>query len=172
MVFPIALAGAALSALVSAAAAGRVALVVAAIRPNSWDPPLFIHVLGAMALVGAAATGVRAAFATDRSQAPVWLRRFGFRSLLLVALPAFVVMRIGAEWMRIKEFGGAPQPTWLTIGYTTADGGGILLVVAIVLAWLAVRRGRPGYARAAALVAGLALLGWVVTVWVMGAKPA
>ena len=147
------------------------ALVIATIRPGSWDPPLFIHVLGAMILVGAAAAGVRAAFATDRSQAPVWLRRFGFRSLLLVALPAFVLMRIGAEWMRVKEFGNVGNPSWVTFGYTTADGGGILLIVAIVLAWIAVRRGRPGYARAAALVAGLALLGWIITVWVMGAKP-
>jgi len=161
----------ALSAALGGGAAGPAALVVAAIRPGSWDPPLFIHVLGAMVLVGAAAAGVRAAFATDRSQAPDWLRRFGFRSLLLAALPAFVLMRIGAEWMRIKEFGSAPTPTWVTIGYTAADGGGFLLVVAIVLAWLAVRRGRPGFARAAAAIAGLALLGWIVTVWAMGAKP-
>lgn len=160
-------------AVVSAALATHMpaAIVMAAIRPGSWDPPLFIHVLGAMILVGAAAAGVRAAFATDRSQAPVWLRRLGFRSLLLVALPAFVLMRIGAEWMRIKEFGDIATPTWVTFGYTTGDGGGVLLIVSIVLAWIAVRRGRPGYARAAALVAGLALLGWIATVWVMGAKP-
>jgi len=145
--------------------------LLAAIRPGIWDLPLFIHVLGATALVGATATGVRAAIATNRSQAPVWLRRFGFRTLLLVALPAFVVMRIGAEWMHSKEIDGAADPRWITFGYTTADLGGLLLVVAIVLAWLAVRRGRPGLARAAAALAGLALLGWIVTVWVMGAKP-
>ena len=167
-----------MSALVAAPLAGfsldpsSAASFVAAIRPGSWDPPLFIHVLGAMLLVGSAAAGVRAAFATDRSQAPVWLRRFGFRSLLLAALPAFVIMRIGAELIRIKEIGDASPPLWVTFGYTTADGGGILLLVSIALAWIAVRRGRPGYARAAALVAGLALLGWIVTVWVMGAKPA
>jgi hypothetical protein len=35
--------------------------VLATIRPVGWDLPLFLHVLGAMMLVGAAATRVRAA---------------------------------------------------------------------------------------------------------------
>jgi predicted benzoate:H+ symporter BenE len=45
------------------------------------------------------------------------------------------------------------------------------LVVGIVLAWLAARRGRPRLAKAAALVIGIALIGWLITVWAMGAKP-
>ena len=31
--------------------------VIASIRPDSWNFPLFLHVLGAMVLVGAAAIG-------------------------------------------------------------------------------------------------------------------
>jgi hypothetical protein len=133
---------------------------------------MFLHVLGAMVLVGAAATGVRAALLPDPPRAPGWTRRLAYRTFLFAALPAFVVMRVGAEWMRIKEFGDSGiDPRWVIVGYTAADGGGVLLVVGIVLAWLAARRGRPRLAKAAALVIGIALIGWLITVWAMGAKP-
>ncbi|MGZ4198687.1 MAG: hypothetical protein ACXVP1_00715 [Thermoleophilia bacterium] len=146
--------------------------VLATIRPTAWDLPLFLHVLGAMLLVGAAATGVRAAFVSEPAQAGGWTRRFAYRTFLLAALPAFVLMRVGAEWMRIKEFGSSgATPHFVIIGYTAADGGGVLLIVGIVIAWLAVRRGRPRLAQAAAVVVGVALIGWLVAVWAMGAKP-
>ena len=74
--------------------------VLASIRPDSWNFPLFLHVLGAMVLVGAATAAVVAQLAPsvvpgdgDR------MRRFSFRTLLLAALPAYIVMRVGAEWM-------------------------------------------------------------------------
>lgn len=147
------------------------AAVLATIRPTNWDLPLFVHVLGAMVLVGAAATGVRAAFTADRAGAGDWTRRLASRAFLLAALPAFVVMRVGAEWIRSKEFGGSFTPRFVTIGYTTADGGALLLLVGIALAYFGVRRHRPGLSRAAGGVIGVALIGWIVTVWVMGAKP-
>ena len=103
--------------------AGRMS-VFATIRPAGWDLPLFLHVLGAMLLVGAAATGVRGAFVSGPAQAAGWTRRFAYRTFLLAALPAFVLMRVGAEWMRIKEFGSGVTPHFVIIGYTAADGGG------------------------------------------------
>jgi hypothetical protein len=124
-----------------------------------------------MVLVGATVTGVRAALASESPPAPAWSRRFSFRTLLMVALPAFVLMRIGAELIRGKEIDGAPNPPGRPSAYTTADGGAFLLIVAIVLAWLAVRRGRPGLARAAAVVAGIAAIGWIITVVMMATKP-
>ncbi len=146
--------------------------VLATIRPVGWDLPLFVHVLGAMVLVGAAATGVRAAFVSEPAAAAGWTRRFAYRTFLLAALPAFVLMRVGAEWMRIKEFGSSGvTPHFVIIGYTAADGGGVLLVVGIILSWYALRRGRPRLARVAALVIAVALIGWLVAVWAMGAKP-
>jgi hypothetical protein len=145
--------------------------LLATIRPSDLDLPLFVHVLGAMVLVGAAATGVRVAFAAGAAQAATsWTRRLAFRTLLLAALPAFVVMRFGAEWIRIREIGDA-DVSWVTFGYTTADGGAVLLIAGIVLAWLAARRGRPGLAKAAAIVVGIAVIAWIVTAWVMAAKP-
>lgn len=146
--------------------------LLATIRPTAWDLPLFLHVLGAMTLVGAAAMGVMTALVSGPPPIPVWTRRLSFRTLLIAALPAFVVMRIGAEWMRINEFGSSGlNPHWLIVGYTAADGGGVLLIVGIVIAWLASRRGSPRLATAAALIVGLALVGWIITVWAMGAKP-
>ena len=68
--------------------------VVAAVRPDSWNFPLFLHVLGAMILVGGllAAGGVLAAARGDAR-----LLRLGYWSLLLVSLPGWILMRIGAQ---------------------------------------------------------------------------
>ena len=44
---------------------------VAAIRPDDWNFPLLLHILGAMILVGATLTGASAlAFARGESEAP------------------------------------------------------------------------------------------------------
>ena len=145
--------------------------VLATIRPGAWDLPLFVHVLGAMVLVGAAATGVRAAFVSGPAPATGWAARFAYRTFLLAALPAFVVMRVGAEWIRSKEFGGGVDPHFVIVGYTVGDLGGLLLVAGIVLSWFAVRRQRPRLTKVAAVVIGVALVGWLVAVWAMGAKP-
>ena len=146
----------------------------ATIRPSDLDLPLFVHVLGAMVLVGAAATGVRAAFAT----APAQRRRPPGRAPPRLPHPssggAPRLRRhasFGAEWIRIREVGDADLP-WVTFGYTTADGGAVFLIAGIVLAWLAARRGRPRLAKAAGFVVGIAVVFWIVTVWVMAAKPA
>ena len=74
--------------------------VLAAVRPDSWNFPLFLHVLGAMILVGGLLTGAGAlAFARGEAR----LLRLGYRSLLAVSLPGWVLMRIGAEWIYSKE---------------------------------------------------------------------
>ena len=48
-------------------------------------------------------------------------------------------MRVGAEWAYLKgavwdEPADDLQPTWLGIGFITAEGGGIILLVALILA--------------------------------------
>ena len=146
--------------------------VFATIRPGNLDLPLFLHVLGAMTLVGAATAGLLAALVTRPPQILAWARGMAFRTFLIAALPAFVLMRVGAEWMRIREFGDSgADPGWLFVGYTAADGGGVLLIACIVLSWLAVRRGSPGLAKAAAIVMGIAIAGWIIAIWAMSAKP-
>ena len=147
--------------------------VLASIRPDSWNFPLFLHVLGAMVLVGAATTAVVAQLAPgvvpgdgDR------MRRFSFRTLLFAALPAYIVMRVGAEWMYSKEFGDTDDdPTWIGIGYITADIGALLLLIALITAGIASWKSKNRLGKASGVIAAIALAGWIVAVWAMSGKP-
>jgi hypothetical protein len=144
-------------------------------RPDSISIPLFIHILGAMVLVGGllvAATSVLAARGDAR------LLRLGYMGLLAVALPGYVVMRIGAEWTYAKEhLGDLPggDPTWIGIGYGTADVGGLLLLIALVAGGFGLRRmrraGGAGLLRGTLYVSLLLLGAYVVTIWAMAGKP-
>jgi hypothetical protein len=147
--------------------------VFAAIRPDSWDLPLFLHVAGAMVLVAGLFVG-GAALSIARGEAR--LLRLGYFSLLALALPGWILMRAGAEWIYDKEgFTGDDEPAWLDIGFVTADLGGLLLLVALIGGGFGVRRlrrgGGAGLLTAAAVLALVALVGYLVAVWAMGAKP-
>lgn len=150
--------------------------VVAPVRPDSWDFPLLIHVLGAMLLVGALVLAASALlFAWRDGSAP--LVRLGYRSLLIGALPSWFLMRGSAEWIASKEdLTGSNAPSWVLIGFNTADIGFVLLAVSTLLAGLAVRRiGRtesPGpFGRAPAGLVSLLLIAYLVAVWAMTTKP-
>ena len=81
----------------------------AAIRPDDWDLPLFLHVLGAMLLVAGLFAG-GTALAIARGQAR--LLRLGYFSLLALALPGWILMRAAAEWIYDKEgFTGGGGPS-------------------------------------------------------------
>jgi hypothetical protein len=95
-----------------------------------------------------------------------------------VALPGLIVMRIGAQWIYSKEgWSGDNDPAWLGIGYLTADFGGILLLLTIILAGIGVRRaGRTEgtasvLSRIATPLATILLIAYVVAVWAMTTKP-
>ena len=128
---------------------------------------------GGAAAAAALTTGVAAELLATGTAEPGRMRRFAFRSLLLVGLPAYIVMRVGAQWVYSKEFPGDPDnpPDWVNIGFITADGGAILLLIAIVLAGIATWKSKSGLGKAAGIVAGICLVAWVVTIWAMGAKP-
>jgi len=144
-------------------------------RPDSINIPLFIHILGAMVLIGGllvAATSVLVARGDGR------LLRLGYMGLLAVALPGYIVMRIGAEWTYSKEHladipGG--DPTWIGIGYITADLGGLLLLLSLIAGGFGVRRLRGGggawLLRGTLYVSVLLLAAYVVTIWAMAGKP-
>jgi hypothetical protein len=155
--------------------------VLAATRPTDWDFPLFLHVLGAMILVGGLLTAVgMQAFAWTRRQPAdlVAYSRGGFWALLVVGLPGWVLMRVGAQWIYSKEhYTGDNDPGWLGIGYLVADAGFIVLLVTILLAGFGVRRvRRPGattnvLGRIATPLATILLVAYLVAVWAMTAKP-
>ena len=146
--------------------------MLASVRPDSWNFPLFVHVFGAMVLVGAVSVGVTAQLVAGRSEDPDRLRRLALRTLLFVGVPAFFAMRLGAEWIHSKEFGSSSKdPDWVGLGYITSDGGGVLLLVSLVLSGIASWRGKPALATAGSIVLAVVLAAWLVTVWAMGAKP-
>jgi hypothetical protein len=145
----------------------------AAIRPDDWDLPLFLHVLGALLLVAGLLTG-GTALAIARGQ--VRLLRLGYFSLLALALPGWILMRAAAEWIYDKQgFTGDDDPAWIGIGFITAEGGGVLLLVGLILGGFGVRRagrgGGSGLLTATAILALVALVAYLVAVWAMGAKP-
>jgi hypothetical protein len=149
--------------------------IVATVRPDSWDFPLFLHVLGAMILVGGLLAG---ASSLALARGDVKFLRLGYRSLLAVALPGWLLMRIAAEWIASREgwtAEGVPTPTWLGIGFILADAGGLILLVSLIVGGVGVRRLRAGQGATllrTTLVLSVVLLGaYVVAVWAMAGKP-
>jgi hypothetical protein len=148
--------------------------VTAAIRPDSWNLPLFLHVLGAMVLVGGLLVA-SSSLAVARGDLRVL--RLGYWTLLAVGLPGYLLMRVGAEWIYARERldEASTDPTWVGIGYMTADAGAILLLIALIMGGIGVRRMRGGGGtrpvRASLAFSIVLLAAYVVTVWAMGAKP-
>lgn len=149
--------------------------VLAIIRPGSWEFPLFLHVLGAMVLVGGLLAGASSlAFA----RGDVKYLRLGYWSLLAVSLPGWLLMRAGAEWIASREgwsASGASDPTWLGIGRIVADAGGLLLLIALIVGGFGVRRlgeGKGSGLLRATLILSIVMLGaYVIAVWAMAGKP-
>jgi hypothetical protein len=150
--------------------------VIAIVRPNDWELPLFLHVLGAMLLVGTLVVAVVALAGEWRAREArdaIALRRLAFGTLLAGALPSYVLMRVGAEWIGSEENVDELDAAWVDIGYVIADLGLVVLIATTVVAWIAVRRGGPGgpLSRIAAVLSAVLLAAYVVAVWVMTTKP-
>jgi hypothetical protein len=145
--------------------------VIAFLRPDSWDFPLFVHVLGAIVLFGGVGTLVLLSFVAQRIPAQaVFARRLAFTTLVVVVWPAYVVMRVGAQWIYDKEDLHPDFPSWIAVGVVVGDGGALLLIALTVLGWFALRR-RPSLARYFAGLSTLYLLALGVAWWAMSAKP-
>jgi len=148
--------------------------VLASVRPDSWNFPLFVHVLGAMILVGGLLTG---ASILTFARGDVRFLRLGYWTLLAVALPGYIVMRLGAQWIYSKEhLDDAPSdPTWIGIGFIVADLGALLVLIALIIGGIGVRRldsgGGQGLLKAAMVIAWLVLAAALVAVWAMAGKP-
>ena len=50
-------------------------------------------------------------------------RALAFRTLLIGAIPAYLVMRVGAEWIADKENLVDSDAAWISIGYGTRTAG-------------------------------------------------
>jgi len=140
--------------------------LLAAIRPDDWNLALFVHILGAMALVGSIVLAITY-MASDNL-------RLGYRTLLIAVIPSWIVMRVAAQWIASKEHLDDidPTPSWVDIGYGTSEGSFLLLLIATVCAGLAARRARGGGLRTATLVlVSISLVAYVVAIWAMSTKP-
>ncbi|HSS80835.1 MAG TPA: hypothetical protein VLK24_06520 [Gaiellaceae bacterium] len=115
--------------------------MLALIRPDNWNLPLFLHILGATVLFGTVATVAIAGFAS-RSHAGYeqLLARVAQRTFMLGIVPAYIVMRVGAQWIDSKEFPNSGEPGWVGVGFLVSDAGVVLLLIVGIL--LAVRRQR------------------------------
>lgn len=156
--------------------------MLAALRPDSWNFPLLLHVLGASILVGgliAALASQAVGWARETAAGALQLARLGFYSLLCAALPGWILMRFAAQWIYTEEGWDDvdSEPTWLDIGWITSDSGGLLILVATIVAGLGARRLRQSgetastLVRIATVLTALALIAYIVTVWAMAAKP-
>jgi hypothetical protein len=150
--------------------------VLAAVRPDEWNFPLFLHVLGAMVLVGGLLSG---ATVLGFARGDVRFLRLGYWSLLVLSFPGWVLMRIGAQWIYTKEgWDDVPEdaePGWLSTGAFIGNVGGLILLVSLVVGGVGVYRLREGKGAGllkATLVLSLVLLAaYVVAVWAMAGKP-
>ena len=147
---------------------------VAAIRPDDWNFPLLLHVLGAMILVGATLTGASAlAFARGDAR----ILRLGYRSLLIVGLPSYVLMWGGGHWIYSKEgLDDSPiDSAWTTIGFVVAEGGALVFIASLIVGGIGVRRldsGRgAGLLKLTMMLSLVLLAAYVVAVWAMAGKP-
>jgi cytochrome b561 len=151
--------------------------MLAIVRPDAWNFPLFVHIGGAMALVASlvlALYGIR--IARTRGDQPA--AQFAFRVLWRFTLPAFIVMRLGGQWIAAKEKLENSDDTWIGIGFTVSDLGLLLLIIGLVLTGLMARRAKAGTSvagagqlRAAGIVAGILVTAYLVAIWAMTTKP-
>ncbi len=144
--------------------------VLAAIRPDEWNLPLFLHVLSAMALFGAVVLAVVSV--AGNSQAGL---RLGFRSLLIGAIPAWIAMRLSSQWIADEEGlldDGVETHAWVDIGFMTSEASFLVLIAATVCAGIAARRGVGGGLRTATVVlVSITIVAYLVAIWAMSAKP-
>jgi NADH:ubiquinone oxidoreductase subunit 6 (subunit J) len=122
-------------------------MMVALVRPDSWNLPLFLHVLGATVLVGA----------------------IGATVLLAVRAPALRRLLVRTIDSRENVPG---DPAWLGVGFIVGDAGLVLLVVMALIAWWGLRRPERRWpVRAVAVISGLYLIALFVAMWAMTTKP-
>ena len=149
----------------------------ATVRPDSQNFPLFVHILGATILVGGL---LSAASIMALSRGDLRSLKLGYWALLAVALPGWIIMRIGAQWIYSEQgWDDLPEdfeePAWLGIGYFAADLGGLILLVSLIVGGIGVYRLRAdkgsGMLRATMILALILLAAYVVAAWAMAGKP-
>jgi hypothetical protein len=152
--------------------------LLSAIRPDDWNLPLFLHVLGAMTLVGSLGLVVVSLVSARGGDSAAALR-LSYRTLLLGVIPGWIVMRVAAEWIADKEGWNDVDepPAWIDLGYFTSEPTLLLLIAATICAGIAARRAREGgrgfggLNTAALVLVAISLAAYVLAIWAMSTKP-
>jgi hypothetical protein len=151
--------------------------LLAAIRPDDVNFPLFMHVLGAMVLVGSLLLTV-CVLAGAWGSGSVALTRLGYRTLLMAVLPSWLVTRVFAQIVLDKPFyKGRDNQAWVGIGFGTTELGLLLIIAATVAAGLGARKARRTGAtvgasrKVAAVLVSLLVVFYVIAIWAMTTKP-
>jgi hypothetical protein len=142
--------------------------MLAILRPDSWNFPLFLHVLGATLVTGATAAAFIASSASLRRP---WLRLVAARTLFLAVFPSWLLMRLAGQWIDSKE--NIPgDPGWLGVGFLVGDLGFLLVAVAMILGAIGVRRPQRNWpVRAVAVITAVYFVALVVAMVAMTGKP-
>jgi hypothetical protein len=151
-------------------------VIVAVLRPHSWDLPLFLHVLGATTLFGATLTASALGIATVRrpALAPLF-SRLAFRTTAFAVLPAWVLARVAGQWILNREkhqLPGLDNKGWVGVGFLVTDIGLVVLLALLALGYLSARRGGTGRVTTAfAVLAPIYVAALAVAWFAMAAKP-
>ena len=142
-------------------------------RPDNWDFPLFVHIVGAVLFAGGV---LSCATILGFARGDARLLRLGYWTLVAVALPGYIVLRVGAEWIYSKGWDDVDDdPTWLSIGYIIADAGALLLLISLIAGGIGVYRMRDGKGagllKVTLALSVVLLAASLVAVWAMAAKP-
>jgi hypothetical protein len=150
--------------------------VIAILRPDSWDLPLFLHVLGATALFGTTLTAAILGIAALRRRelAPLY-SRLAFRTTAFGVVPMWIVTRFAGQWILNREqdqIPGLDNKGWVGVGFAVTDAGLAVIVALLVVGYLSARRaGRGRLATAFAVLAPIYLAALAVAWFAMSAKP-
>jgi hypothetical protein len=150
-------------------------MIVAVLRPHSWDFPLFLHVLGATLLFGSTLTAAVLGIAGLRGRTSAALySRLAFRTMLLGVVPAWVLARFAGQWILDREkhqIPGLDNKGWVGVGFAVTDIGIVVIVALLVLSFLSARRGGTGrLATAFAVLVPVYLVALAVAWFAMSAK--
>jgi len=144
---------------------------LAAIRADSVNLPLFLHVLGAFTLIGAVTLALLVLIGGWRSGS-AQSNRLAFRSLLWAAIPAWLVMRLSAQWLLDEQGLEDAEFAWIEIGFIAAEPFFLLLVIATVITGR--RKSKDGPSVGARIATGFvaaSLIAYLVALWAMSTKP-
>ena len=150
--------------------------MIAVLRPDSWDLPLFLHVFGATALFGTTLTAAILGIAAlrQRELAPLF-SRLAFRTTAFGIVPAWLLARAAGQWILDREqdqIPGLDDKGWIGVGFAVTDAGLVVIVALLVVGYLSARRaGRGRLTTAFAVLAPIYLAALAIAWFAMSAKP-